>query len=335
MKTLYQYLIQGGALTKQQAKELLIEMTIGQFHPNEIASILTVYMMRKITLNELKGFREALMELCLTVDLSHYNTIDVCGTGGDGKNTFNISTLSAFVVAGAGFHVAKHGNYAVSSNSGSSNVLEQLGIRFSNREDYLSLCLDKANIAILHAPVFHPAMKSVAPIRKSLGVKTFFNILGPLVNPCNPTYQMVGVFNLELARLYTYFLQESLESFTIVHGLDGYDELSLLDQAKIITNKNQYIFDPKKQGFNSINPKDIHGGNSIKDAANIFTSILNANGSQTQNNIVCANAALAIMTIKNMEFDQAFNLAKEALLSKKALEKFKTLYSLCQNKITN
>ena len=227
-------------------------------------------MMRSITVNELQGFRDALLELCLAVDLQTYDPIDLCGTGGDGKDTFNISTLSSFITAGAGVAVAKHGNYGVSSACGSSNILEALGVKFSNDKDHLKRAMETANICVLHAPLFHPAMKNVAPIRKALGIKTFFNMLGPMVNPSFPKHQMVGVFNLELLRLYNYLYQKTDKNYSIVHDLGGYDELSLTNNAKIATNHSELLFSPDDLDLKSITAESIFGGNTVKEATEIF-----------------------------------------------------------------
>ena len=209
MKQLLNRLINHESITSEEAKQVLVNISEGKYNQSQIASFLTVFMMRSITLEELQGFRDALLDLCIAVDLKDFNPIDLCGTGGDGKDTFNISTLSSFVTAGAGVNVAKHGNYGVSSACGSSNVMEYLGIKFSNDKDFLKKSIDTTGICVLHAPLFHPAMKNVAPIRRELGVKTFFNMLGPMVNPAFPKNQMVGVFNLELQRLYGYLYQQS------------------------------------------------------------------------------------------------------------------------------
>ncbi len=280
--------------------------------------------MRSITLDELRGFRDALLELCIPVDLSDYDTIDLCGTGGDGKDTFNISTLSSFVTAGAGVHVTKHGNYGVSSACGSSNVMEHLGIKFTNDIDFLKRSIDEAGICVLHAPLFHPAMKNVAPIRKELGVKTFFNMLGPMVNPAFPKNQMVGVFNLELLRLYGYLYQETDKNYAVVHALDGYDEISLTGKTKVITNASETLFEPYELGVDTVEQSAIFGGNTVEEAAKLFTKIINGNGSKAQNNVICANAGLAIATAKQISHKEGFELAKESLMSgkgKQALDK--------------
>ena len=328
MKNILNRLINQESISAEEAKSVLVNISKGDYNESQIASFLTVYMMRNITIEELRGFRDALLELCIPVDVSDYNTIDLCGTGGDGKNTFNISTLASFIAAGAGVHVTKHGNYGVSSASGSSNVMEYLGIKFTNDINFLKHSLEKANICVLHAPLFHPAMKNVAPIRKALGVKTFFNMLGPMVNPAFPKNQMVGVFNLELLRLYGYLYQNSDKNYAIIHALDGYDEISLTGKTKIITNQSESILEPYELGVSLIKASEIFGGNSIETAAKIFIKIINGEGTTAQNNVVCANAGLAIATVKNISHTEGFELAKEALLSGKAKESLNKLIAL-------
>ena len=318
MKQLLNRLINQESISSEEAKQVLVNISKGDYNQSQIASFLTVYMMRSITLEELKGFRDALLELCLPIDLTDFNAIDLCGTGGDGKDTFNISTLSSFVTAGAGVKVAKHGNYGVSSACGSSNVMEYLGIKFSNDEDFLKQSIDKAGICVLHAPLFHPAMKNVAPIRRELGVKTFFNMLGPMVNPSFPKNQIVGVFNLELLRLYGYLYQNTDKNYSIVHALDGYDEISLTGKTKVISNHSETLFSPEDLGVQQIKQSDIFGGNTIEDSAKIFLNVINGKGTEPQNNVVCANAGLAIATSNQIEHKDGFELAKESLLSGKA-----------------
>lgn len=320
MKQILNRLINHEQLTREEAREVLVAMSEGSYNTSEIAAFITVYMMRSIALEELEGFRDALLDLCIPIDVSNYNTIDLCGTGGDGKNTFNISTLASFVTAGAGVLVTKHGNYGVSSVSGSSNVMEQLGIRFSNERDFLVRCLDEAGICILHAPLFHPAMKNVAPIRRELGVKTFFNMLGPMVNPAFPKNQLVGVFSLELARMYGYLYQKGAKNFTVLHAMDGYDEVSLTGPVKMISNNSESILDPSNFGVRKVEQSEIYGGESIEEAAKLFTNILSGQGTEAQNNVVCANAALAIATVEKCGLDQAFGKAKESLLTGKGWE---------------
>ena len=331
MKTILNRLINHETLSKAEAREVLVNISTSQYNPSQIASFLTVYMMRNITIEELSGFREALLELCIPVDFSAYNTIDLCGTGGDGKDTFNISTLASFVVAGSGIHVAKHGNYGVSSISGSSNVMESLGVKFSNEKDFLAKCMDEANIAILHAPLFHPAMKNVGSIRKELGVKTFFNMLGPMVNPSFPNNQLVGVFSLELARMYAYLYQNTNVNYTILHALDGYDEISLTADAKMITKNAESIVNADDFQLQKLFYEEIKGGETIEQSARIFMNIISGKGSEAQQNVVCANAALAIATVENSSKINAFAKAKDSLQSGKALKKLQKLQHISQN----
>ena len=328
MKEILNRLINQESISSEEAKAVLVNISEGKYNQSQIASFLTVYMMRSITIEELRGFRDALLELCIPVNLDEYDTIDLCGTGGDGKDTFNISTLSSFITAGAGVKVTKHGNYGVSSASGSSNVMEYLGIKFTNDIDFLKRSIEAANICVLHAPLFHPAMKNVAPIRKELGVKTFFNMLGPMVNPAFPKNQMVGVFSLELLRLYSYLYQETDKNYSIVHALDGYDEISLTGKTKVVSNNFETLFTPENIGFNTINQNEIYGGNSVKIAAEIFKSIINGKGTQAQNDVVCANAGLAIATAKQISHKEGIELAKESLLSGNAKDCLKTLIAI-------
>ena len=328
MRAILNRLAQHETLEVSEAEKILTGIAEGQYNPSQIAAFLTVFMMRSITLKELEGFRKALQKLCLSIDLSDFSPIDLCGTGGDGKDTFNISTLASFVTAGAGIKVAKHGNYGVSSGCGSSNVLEYLGIKFSNDGDFLKRCIDEAGICNLHAPLFHPAMKNIAPIRKELGVKTFFNMLGPLVNPANPKYQLTGVFNLELARIYGYLFQNSKQHFTILFSLDGYDEISLTGPTKAIRNKGEFIIDASDFGIHSLKAEAISGGSNIPSSAAIFTKVLEGKGSEAQNNVVCANAAMAIATVNDCNPKEGFEKAKESLLSGKANKAFKKLQKL-------
>jgi anthranilate phosphoribosyltransferase len=328
MKNILNRLFNHETLSKGEAKNVLVNISNGSYNHSQIASFLTVYMMRSISVEELSGFREALLDLCIKIDLSSYNTIDLCGTGGDGKDTFNISTLASFVTAGAGVKVAKHGNYGVSSISGSSNVMENLGIKFSNDASFLEKCIDQAGICILHAPLFHPAMKNVAPIRKELGVKTFFNMLGPMVNPSFPKNQLVGVFSLELARMYAYLYQNTNTNFNILHSLDGYDEISLTGNTKSISKTKETMLSAEDFGLQKLNQIDIQGGKTIEESAQIFMNILSGKGTEAQNNVVCANAAMAIATVNNLSINQGFELAKESLFTGKGLEKFKKLKDL-------
>ncbi|WP_190811563.1 anthranilate phosphoribosyltransferase [Flagellimonas sp. S3867] len=328
MKETLNRLINHEILSKSDAKQILVNIAKGDYNTSQIAAFLTVYMMRSITIEELEGFRDALLELCLAVDLAEFNPIDLCGTGGDGKDTFNISTLASFVTAGAGVKVTKHGNYGVSSKCGSSNVMEFLGIKFSNEADFLKKSIDEAGICVLHAPLFHPAMKNVAPIRRELAVKTFFNMLGPMVNPAFPKNQMVGVFNLELARMYGYLYQNTDKNFTVLHALDGYDEISLTGDTKTISNNSEGILSPIDFGVQRITQTEITGGDDIAQSAQIFMDILQGKGTEAQNNVVCANAGVAIATVNEVTPKEGFEKAKESLMGGKGLEALKKLQKL-------
>lgn len=326
MKKILQHLLEHKALTSDEAKSVLLRMARQEFNESEIAAFITVYLMRSITIQELSGFRDALLELCVPVTLNGHELMDIVGTGGDGKNTFNISTLSCFIVAGAGYKVAKHGNYGASSISGSSNVMEQLGYKFSADSDVLNRQLDEAGICFLHAPLFHPALRVVAPVRKQLGVRTFFNMLGPMVNPAKPQYQLVGVYNLEMARIYNYLLQQSDRRFTIIHGLDGYDEISLTGDTRVISNAGEKNFSAEVMGKRTVSAADIHGGNSVDDAAKIFLSIINGKGSWAQNAVVLANAAMALYGSGHYhQYNDAYQAAVESLESGKAARCFQQL----------
>jgi anthranilate phosphoribosyltransferase len=329
MKKILQYLFEHKTLPREQAKEILINISRGQFNESEISAFITVFLMRSITIEELQGFRDALLELCVKVDLGTEPLMDIVGTGGDGKNTFNISTLSCFIVAGAGQKVAKHGNYGASSISGSSNVMEQLGYKFKSSNEALRKELDTANICFLHAPIFHPALKIVGPIRKNLGVRTFFNMLGPMVNPAAPAFQLVGVYNLEMARIYNYLLQQTGNAFTIIHGLDGYDEISLTNDTKVITNKGEKVMTPEQLGKRMVAAQDIHGGNSVEEAARIFTKIIKGEGSWSQNAVVLANAAMALhCTAQYANYEDAYKAAVDSLENGKAYQSLQNLISL-------
>jgi len=326
MKKILNDLYEYKSLNRQQAREVLINISGGSYNETEIVSFITVYLMRSITIDELQGFKDALLELCLPVNLTGFELTDIVGTGGDGKNTFNISTLSSFIVAGTGNKVAKHGNYASSSISGSSNVMEQLGYRFKTNESELSRELDTANICFLHAPLFHPALKAVAATRKSLGVRTFFNMLGPMVNPASPRYKLIGVYNLEMARIYSYMLQQDNTSFTIIHSLDGYDEISLTGDTKIISNEGERIMSAESIGKRSVLPADIFGGTTIEEAARIFLKIIKGEGTWAQNAVVIANAAMGLQcTGLYKDYDSCYQLAVESLESGAAYKSLQTL----------
>lgn len=328
MRAILNDLYQHKRLSKSEAKKILIDIASEKYNDAHLASFMTVFMMRPITVDELSGFREALIELSIKVDLSDFNTIDIVGTGGDGKDTFNISTLTSFVVAGTGQKVAKHGNYSVSSKSGSSDMLESFGYEFTNEEDTLKRHLDKANICFLHAPKFHPAMKAVGPTRKALQLKTFFNMLGPLVNPSAPQNSMLGTFNLEIARLYNYILQEEDSNYGIIHALDGYDEISLTSGFKLFTKQGEQLIQPEDIQQKRIQQSEIFGGNSVQEAATIFQSILDGNGTEAQNSVVLTNAAYALKIVNHdRSFMDAFEAAQNSLYGGKAKECLQKLVS--------
>lgn len=326
MKEILAHLFEYKTFTKEEAYNILTNIATGKYDAHQIAAFMTIYGMRSIRVEELSGFRDAMYDLCLKMEFPGYDLIDLCGTGGDGKNTFNISTLASFVVAGAGYQVAKHGNVGVSSGCGSSNVMEYLGYTFTNDKSILNSQLDEANICFLHAPLFHPAMKTVAPIRRALGVKTFFNMLGPLTNPASPKYQAVGVFSLELARLYNYLYQQTEKQYSIIHALDGYDEISLTGDFKIISNAGENAYEVTQLGFEPLAANRITGGDTVEEAAKIFTTIIQGEGDDAQNNVVLTNAAFAIKTIHpEKSFADCFYEAEESLLGGKALRSFKKI----------
>ena len=328
MKQILSHLLEHKTLSKQEAESTLLRIARGEVNNSHIAAFMSVYMMRSITVQELEGFRDSMLELCLPVDLKEFDPIDLCGTGGDGKDTFNVSTCSSFVVAGAGLNVAKHGNYGVSSAVGSSTVMEHFGYKFTNDIDTLRKQMDQCGICFMHAPLFHPAMKNVGPIRRELGLKTFFNMLGPMINPAFPKKQIVGVFSLELARLYGYLYQQTDKDFMIVHSLDGYDEISLTGSFKLISNKKEQIIEPESIGFKRYRQEDLFGGATLEDSAKIFTNVLENKATEAQKQVVLANAGMAIWCAKpHLKLDEAVAEARESMESGKAFGVFKKLVS--------
>ena len=329
MKKILQYLFEHKSLTREQAMEVLVDISNGKYNEHEITSFITVYLMRSITIDELMGFRDALLSLAVKVNLGIDNAIDIVGTGGDGKDTFNISTLACFIVAGAGQPVVKHGNYGASSISGSSNVMEQLGYKFKNEEAALAKEVKEAGICFLHAPLFHPALKTVGPLRRNMGVRTFFNMLGPIVNPAQPKFQLIGVYNLEMARIYNYVLQLLDKEFTIIHSLDGYDEISLTTDTKILSNTGESIKTPYQLGKKRVFAAELEGGDTVAEAAGIFKNIIEGKGTWSQNAVVLANAAMALhVTGKYENYDLAFQAAVHSLESGAANNCLKKLISL-------
>ena len=324
----YQY------LTRDQAREVLFAIVKGDVPETQIASLITSFLMRSISVDEILGFRDALLEMRVEADLSDYDPLDIVGTGGDGKNTFNISTTACFVVAGAGYPVVKHGNYGATSISGASNVIESLGVRFTTDRDQLRRSLDSCRLAYLHAPLFSPALKAVAPVRKSLGVRNFFNVLGPLVNPVQPRHQMLGVYNLAMSRLYSYIYQAENKRFCIVHSLDGYDEISLTDSFKVVSNRGEQLFSPADLGFETIPQESLSGGDTPEEASQIFRKVLAAEGTEAQMNAVLANAAFGIQTIEQLKpIGECLEIAKDSLYNKKALRTLEKFIEINQKEI--
>jgi anthranilate phosphoribosyltransferase len=328
MKKILQYLLAHKSLSQAMAKDVMLQIAKGNYSEAEVAAFVTIYLMRSLTIEELQGFREALLEMCVVLKIQQENFTDIVGTGGDGKNTFNISTLSSFIVAGAGCTIVKHGNYGVTSTSGSSNVMEFFGYKLKKDTNALQKEVDTCNISFLHAPLFHPALKNVATVRKNLGLRTLFNILGPLVNPANPSHTVLGVYHLEIARYYNYILQNTTTQYAIIHTMDGYDEISLTDDSKIITKQGEKIMSPYALGKRTVQLTDISGGNSVEDAAKIFVQILEGKGTWSQNAVVFANAAIAIQNFKKIDYNTAFAEAIESLESGNAFTLFKKLIAL-------
>lgn len=316
MKALLYKLFEHQYLSREEAREILQHIAQGKYNDVQVASLITIFLMRNISVEELCGFRDALLEMRTPVDLSAYRPIDIVGTGGDGKNTFNISTSACFIVAGAGYPVVKHGNYGATSVSGASNVIEQHGVVFTNDSNKLHRSIEKCGIAYLHAPLFNPAMKAVAPVRKALAVRTFFNILGPLVNPVIPSYQLLGVYNLPLLRLYSYTFQESQTRFAVVHSLDGYDEISLTSPFKVATNDNEKVYTPESLGFAQYNEYQLNGGSTPKEATKIFNNVMNNTATEAQKHVAIINAAFAIQVIESQKsIEECIAIATESLES--------------------
>lgn len=329
MYKILNYLMEYKTLTRKESEEILTNLAKGLYSESEMAAFITVFLMRNITIDELSGFRDALLNLCIRIDLSDFDTIDVCGTGGDGKNTFNISTLSTFVLAGAGLKVAKHGNYGITSTSGSSNILEYYGYRFSHDQDKLRREIDKSGVCFFHAPLFNPAMKNIVPVRKALKVKTFFNMLGPMVNPSSPKKQMIGVYSLDIARLYNYLYQLSDVQYAVLHSLDGYDEVSLTSEFRYILNGVEQTLSPEMLNYKRNDPFELLGGSTAKDAADIFLNVLEGRGTVAQNNVVIANTQMALKCYyPSKSFEECRSIATESLSNGYASKSFRKLIEM-------
>ena len=325
MKHYLSKLISGESLTIIESEEALIKIGSGEVNSAQIASFLMGIQQKGIQVQELVGFRNAMLNLALTLDLSEFDAMDVCGTGGDGKDTFNISTTAAFVVAGAGQKVAKHGNHGVSSAVGSSTVLEYLGVKFSNDSAFLTDKIEKVGMCYLHAPLFHPAMRFVGPVRKELGIKTFFNILGPLLNPAKIQKQLTGVFDLKTFDLYYELFLQSSVKFGIVHALDGYDEVSLTGNFKFGNRNKVEIGQPKDLGFEKCSPEELSGGKTLEESAKVMVDVLKNEGSIAQKNAVLANAALALSVSNEVSIEEGLTKALESLESGAAFSCLKGL----------
>jgi len=329
MRKILNHLFEHRTLDRTEAKNVMTNIAKGSYSESEIAAFLTVYLMRSITVEELSGFRDALIGLCIRIDLGDFDTIDVCGTGGDGKETFNISTLTTFVIAGAGAKVTKHGNYGVSSSCGSSNIMEQLGYRFSTDSEKLRSEIERSGVCFLHAPLFNPAMKNVVPVRRALKIKTFINMLGPMVNPSFPTHQLIGVYSLELARLYNYFYQQEGRDYTIIHSLDGYDEISLTSDFKYIHNGIEEIIVPETLGYKRFFPEDLRGGKTVQEAVTIFLNVLNGKGTEAQRGVVIANSQFALKCYyPSKTLEECKNMAERSLYEGKAIESLNQLIGM-------
>jgi anthranilate phosphoribosyltransferase len=321
MNEIYLKLSAGHHLTVTEAELLMKGLCEQQFNEHQVAFILGLFKTRIMEVNELTGFRNALMTLCVPVKM-YKPTIDVCGTGGDNKNTFNISTLSAFVLAASGVPVAKHGNFASTSISGSSDILKHFGYAFKTSEQELNDDLEKHNLCIIHAPNFHPALKNVGPVRRGLKTNTLFNLMGPLVNPAQTEFKYVGVFNRSVARLYNFFLQTGTTQYCLVNSLDGYDEISLTSDVLITTNNSEQVIMKDELPFKSNTPEEISAGNSIEDAAKIFLAVLKDEASEAQKNVVLINSAFAMRCYTDKDLAECIAACTESIESKKAFQLF-------------
>lgn len=329
MKEILYKMFEHKSLSREEARGVLLNISEGKYNECQLSAFMTVFLMRSITTEELAGFREAILEKRIAVELDRDGAIDIVGTGGDGKNTFNISTAACFVVAGAGFRVIKHGNYGASSVSGASNVLEQHGVKFTADVSRLQVSLEQCGVAYLHAPFFSPALKSVGGVRQSLAVRTFFNMLGPLVNPVLPQYQLLGVYNLKLSRLYNYIYQESGVNYSIVHSLDGYDEISLTSPFKVINTTRERLYTPEQLRFSRVAERELCGGTTVREASRIFDAVLAGKATQGQEDCVVANAAFAINTLRpDMPLEEAILTARDSVKSGKALQTFRKFVEL-------
>lgn len=329
MKQYLNQLIEGESLSREQAHDILLGITRQAYNDCQIAALLMVIQSRGVTVDELLGLRDGLIETGRHIDLDGYNTLDIVGTGGDGKNTFNISTCAAFVIAGAGYKVSKHGNGASTSVSGASTVLELHGAKFSADPDVLRRSLDEAGICYFHAPLFAYGMKFVGPVRRALGVPTCFNLLGPLVNPCQPRNSLHGTATQAQQRLYVRAHQRIGDNYGVLTSYDGYDEISLTSGFKLVTPHFEKVFTPKDLGLNYVEPKDIYGGETPQEASRIFDAVLTGTATEEQRNVVLANAACGISVIdRNLSVEESIAICRESLDSGRALASFKRFLAI-------
>ena len=330
MKDILYRMLNHEELTREEMKNILVGITQSEYPNEQITALLTALQMRGVTVDELLGFRDGILETGVPVPLKCERYIDVVGTGGDRKNTFNISTTSCFVIAGAGYKVAKHGNYAATSTSGASNVIQHHGIKFTDDIDRLNRSLDECGIVYLHAQLFARAMKFVGPIRKALQFPTIFNLLGPLVNPSQPSCQLLGVANLDQMRLYNNVYQKIGIDYGIVNSIDGYDEISLTGPFKVTTKHYERIFRPEDLGFSLIKPEELVAGASEDEAAQIFDSVLENRCMPGQKQVVLANAAFGIQVLERGQksIEECIEIARDSIDSGKALKTFRKFVEL-------
>ena len=324
MKSYLNRLIDGQILSREDTHSIMLGIVAEKYNDCQIAALLMALQARGVTVDELLGFRDGLLETGRHLDFSEYNTLDIVGTGGDGKNTFNISTCSSFVIAGAGYKVTKHGNGGSTSVSGASNVLQGHGVKFSADPDVLKRSLDEAGICYFHAPLFAYGMKFVGPVRKQLGVPTCFNLLGPLVNPCQPKNSLHGTANQNQLRLYVNAHQKIGDNYGVITSYDGYDEISLTSGFRLVTNHFEKVYTPKDLGFDYVKPEEIYGGATAEEAKQIFDAVLNGTATVSQKNVILANAACGIAVIDpNKSIEESIAMARESLDSGKALAAFR------------
>lgn len=330
MKDILNRMLNHEELTREETRDILVGITRSEYPNEQITALLTALQMRGITVDELLGFRDGILETGVPVPLDCDRYIDVVGTGGDRKNTFNISTTSCFVIAGAGYKVAKHGNYAATSTSGASNVIANHGVKFTDDIDRLNRCINECGIVYLHAQLFAKAMKFVGPIRKALQFPTCFNLLGPIVNPSKPQCQLLGVANLDQMRLYNNVYQKIGLDYGIVNSIDGYDEISLTGDFKVTTNNYERIFKPSDLGFSIIKPDELRAGANEQEAKEIFDAVLANTALPAQKNVVLANAAFAIQVLEKgkKDIEECIDIARESIDSGKALDTFKKFVEL-------